>query len=103
MVQRTIVLEYDGQKIVSAPFTFKHACIIDDERYKSLKEDTEKGSEITQGMMNMWAIAAIQKMFEGTILTDEIIQNEINVKKLREACNKVLDWYFGIDEEVKNS
>lgn len=99
MAQRTLVLEYEGKKIVSQSFTFKHACIVDDERDKAMKN----GVEISQGLLNQWALLAIQKMFEGTELTDEIIESEINIKALREACDKVLDWYFGVDEEVKNS
>ncbi len=98
MAQRTIVLEYNGQKIVSQPFKFQHACIIDDEMYKSRQKDFE----LTDGLMNLWALAAIQKMFEGTILTDEIIETEINHKELKAECRKVLDWYFGINEEIKN-
>jgi hypothetical protein len=90
MAQKTIVLEYNGQKIVSQPFTFKHACIIDDERFRS-------------GGLMTGARLALQKMFEGTIITDEIIDNEIDIKVLREACNKIIDWFLGIDEEVKNS
>lgn len=99
MPQRTIVLEYNGQKIVSQPFKFQHACLIDDEMYKS----RQRNLELTDGLMNQWALVAIQKMFEGTILTDEIIEIEINHKELKANCKKVLDWYFGMDEEIKNS
>lgn len=89
-MQKTIVLEYNGQKIVSQPFTFKHACIIDDARYK--------GEGLATGARN-----ALIKMFEGTILTEEIIDNEIDIKVLRECIGKIIDWFLGIDEEVKNS
>ncbi len=88
-MQRTIVLDYNGQKIVSHPFTFKHACIIDDERYKD-------------GGLATGARLALQKMFEGTILTDEIIDT-LNIKELRAATGKILDWFLCIDEETKNS
>ena len=89
-MQKTIVLEYNGQKIVSQPFTFKHACIIDDARYK--------GEGLASGARN-----ALVKMFEGTILTEEVIDNEFDIKVLREAVTKIIDWFLGIDEEVKNS
>lgn len=89
-MQKTIVLEYNGQKIVSQPFTFKHACLVDDARFR--------GEGLATG-----AREALIKMFEGTILTEEIIDNEIDIKELKKAINKVLDMYLGIDEEVKNS
>lgn len=90
MSQKTIVLEYKGQKIVSQPFTFRHACIVDDERIRTGSLATGTGN-------------ALRKMFEGTIITDEAIDNEISIKELRNATSKILDWYLGIDEEVKNS
>jgi hypothetical protein len=98
-MQRTIVLDYNGQKVVSKPFSFKHACIIDDKRYEAGKE----GNKPTDSDLNIWAFSALQKMYEGTIVTDDILDNEINIKEVRNACNKLLDWYFGIDEETKNS
>lgn len=88
-MQRTIVLEYNGQKVVSQPFTFKHACIIDDEKYRT-------------GGLATGARLALQKMFEGTVLTDEIIDS-LEIKELRAATNKILDWFLGIDDELKNS
>ncbi len=94
MSQKTIVLEYNGQKIVSQPFTFKHACIIDDERYN-------------RGGLGTGARLALQKMFEGTAITDEIIDQmeEIKggLKELKKATGKILDWYLDIDKEIKNS
>lgn len=98
-MQKTIVFEYNGKKHISKPFSFKHACIIDDQMYK---DHTQK-EDITNTTINLWAFPVIQKMFEGTELTDEIIEYEINSKELRNACRKVFDWYLGIDEEVKNS
>ena len=90
-MQKTIVLEYSGQKIVSQPFSFKHACIIDDARYR--------GEGIATGARN-----ALIKMFEGTIITEKVIESdEIDIKVLREAVTKIIDWFLGIDEEVKNS
>ena len=89
-MQKTIVLEYSGQKIVSQPFSFKHACLVDDARFR--------GEGLATG-----AREALIKMFEGTILTEEIIDKEINIKELKKAINKILDMYLGIDEEVKNS
>ncbi len=89
-MQKTIVLEYNGQKIVSQPFTFKHACIIDDARYN--------GDGIATGARN-----ALIKMYEGTILTEEVIDNEIDIKELKKATGRIIDMYLGIDEEVKNS
>jgi hypothetical protein len=90
-MQKTIVIEYNGQKIISQPFTFKHACIIDDARYNN--------AGIATGARN-----ALLKMFEGTVLTDEAIDNlEIDIKILKQATNKIIDWFLGIDDEVKNS
>lgn len=89
-MQKTIVLEYNGQKIVSQPFTFKHACIIDDARFRD--EGLASGAR-----------KALIKMFEGTILTEEIIDNEIDIKELKKATLKIIDMFLGIDEEVKNS
>ena len=89
-IQKTIVLEYDGQKIISQPFNFKMACLIDDSKFK--------GEGLMTGCRN-----ALIKMFEGTILTDEIIDNAIDIKILKGECNKILDWFLGIDDEVKNS
>lgn len=90
-VQKTIVLEYNGKEIVSQPFSFKHACIIDDERYKS-------------GGLATGARNALVKMFEGTVITEEIIESDkIKLESLKAAVGKVIDMYLGIDEEVKNS
>jgi hypothetical protein len=89
-MQRTIVIEYKDKSIVSQPFTFKHACLVDDERYKS-------------GGLATGARNALVRMFEGTILTEEIIDTEINIQVLKKAINKILDMYLGIDEEIKNS
>jgi hypothetical protein len=89
-MQRTIVLEYNGQKIVSQPFTFRHACIMDDTRFK--------GEGLSSGARN-----ALISMFEGSILTEEIIDNQIKIKELRKATDQIIDMFLGIDEEVKNS
>lgn len=91
-MQRTIVIEYNGSQIVSQPFTFKHACLIDDERYK--------GGGLATGARN-----ALLRMFEGTTLTEEIIDDidKIDLKALKKAIDKILDMYLGIDEEIKNS
>lgn len=89
-MQRTIVLEYKGQKVISQPFTFKHACIIDDERYR--------GGGLATG-----ARLALHAMFEGTVLTEDVIDIEVNIKLLRNATKKILDMFLGIDEEIKNS
>lgn len=89
-MQKTLIIEYKGEKVVSQPFSFKHACVIDDERYK--------GNGFATG-----ARKALQKMFEGTVITDEIIDNEIDMKILRGHINKIIDWFLGVDEEVKNS
>lgn len=89
-MQKTIVLEHNGQKVISQPFTFRHACIMDDARYR--------GEGLATGARN-----AILKMFEGTVLTDEVIDNEIDIKQLKKAVEKTIDWFLGIDEEVKNS
>ena len=90
-MQKTIVLEYKGEKVASQPFTFRHACIVDDERFK--------GGGIATG-----ARMALMKMFEGTVITDEVIDNmEPGVRELKAATKKILDWYLGIDDDVKNS
>ena len=90
-MQRTIVLEYKDKEIVSQPFTFKHACLIDDARYRN--------EGLATGARN-----ALVRMFEGTIITEEAIDNfEIDHKALKKAVDKVLDMYLGIDEEIKNS
>jgi hypothetical protein len=89
-MQRTIVIEYNGKEIVSQPFTFKHACIIDDERYKN--------GGLASGARN-----ALVKMFEGTILTEERIDTEIDIKVSKKATGKIIDMYLGIDDEIKNS
>ncbi len=88
-MQKTIVLEYKDKEIVSQPFTFKHACIVDDERYR--------GGGLATGSRN-----ALVKMFEGTSITEEIIDNDIDRKVLKKAINKILDMYLEVDEEVKN-
>lgn len=98
-MQRTIVLNHNGKKYISNPFTFKHACILDDQMYR----DKVKSEDITNTTINLWTLPVIQKMFEGTELTDEIIENEVNIRELRNACQKVFDWYMGIDQEIKNS
>lgn len=98
-MQRTIVLDYKGKKYISKPFAFRHACIIDDQ----IRNSKIEKEDITDSTINMWALPAIQKMFEGTELTDEIIEYELNFKELRNACQKVFDWFIGIDDEIKNS
>ena len=89
-IQKTIVFEHNSNKVVSQPFTFKHACIVDDERYRD-------------GGLATGARKALIKMFEGTVLTEEVIDSEIEIKTLKKAISKILDWYLGIDDEVKNS
>ena len=90
-MQRTIVLEYKSKEIVSQPFTFKHACLIDDARYRN--EGLATGARNT-----------LVRMFEGTIITEEAIDNfEIDHKSLKKATDKIIDMYLGIDEEIKNS
>ena len=42
-------------------------------------------------------------MFEGTIITEEVIDNEIDIKELRKAILKLVDMFLGVDEEIKNS
>lgn len=96
-MQKTIVLEYNGEKIVSQPFTFKHACIMDDLRYKC------KDKDISVPQYREFAHEALKKMFEGTIITDAVLDTEINFVEMRKICDKLLNWFFGIDEEVKNS
>ncbi|AEY65424.1 hypothetical protein [Clostridium sp. BNL1100] len=96
-MQRTIVLDYNGQKIVSQPFTFKHACIMDDQRHKA------GDKELNMNDYKLWAFESLKKMFEGTILTDEILETEIKIKEISNACTKILNWFFSIDEETKNS
>ncbi len=89
-MQKTIVLEHNGNQVVSQPFKFIHACLIDDERYK--------GGGLATGARN-----ALVKMFEGTVITEEIIEEEIEIKVLRNANDKIINMFLGIDEEVKNS
>ncbi len=87
-MQKTIVLEHNGNQVVSQPFKFIHACLIDDERYK--------GGGLATGARN-----ALVKMFEGTVITEEIIEEEIEIKVLRNANDKIINMFLGIDEEVK--
>jgi hypothetical protein len=89
IMQKTILIEYKGTQVVSQPFTFKHACLVDDERYRD-------------GGLATGARTALVKMFEGTILTEEKIDTEIDIKVLKKAINKILDMYLGIDVEIKN-
>jgi hypothetical protein len=99
-MQKTIVLEHNGEKIVSKPFSFCHACIIDD----AMNESREKNEQFTVATSRQWGFLAIKKMFEGTTLTDEVIDEEINYKDLMEACDKVVDLYFtAINSTTKNS
>lgn len=88
-MQRTIVIEHEGKKIVSRPFTFEHACMIDDQRYKN-------------GGLATGARNALIRMFEGTTLTEEIIDNDIEFKELRKITSKILDMFLGVDVELKN-
>jgi len=93
-MQRTIVIEYKEKEIVSQPFTFKHACIVDDEKFQ------RKGNSLP---LASGARKALISMFEGTTLTEEIIDSEIDHSILRKAVNKIINMYLGIDEELKNS
>jgi hypothetical protein len=94
-MQKTIVLKYNGQEIVSKPFTALHCRIIDDTLYKD-----KNAYEIAAGK-------ALSKMFEGTVITDEIINDleHFTYKKLKTFQNKIIDWYIEAlnDEEIKNS
>ena len=90
-IQKTISLEYKGETIVSQPFKFRQACLVDDERYR--------GGGLATG-----ARTALISMFDGTKITEEIVENgEIDIKTLRKAVDRVIDMFLGIDEEVKNS
>jgi hypothetical protein len=88
-MQKTIVLTHKEKEVVSQPFTFKHACIIDDQRYRD-------------GGLSSGARNALVKMFEGTVITEEIIDNDIDIKVLRAATNRIIDMFLCVDDEVKN-
>lgn len=109
-IQKTIVLTYNGNKVVSKPFTFGIAVLIDDEqkRYfrrasREIKEEEISENDIIDALPeNEINLKALKKMFEGTIITDEIIENEIDYAELRNALKKIQEMYYQIDEEVKN-
>lgn len=89
-MQNTITLEYKGETIVSKPFTFGIACIIDDGQYKGDGLATSTGK-------------AMIKMFEGTIITDKVIDSmEIDFKSLKTARDEVLDLYLKAINSIKN-
>jgi hypothetical protein len=121
-IQKTIVLTYEGKKIVSKPFNFGIATMIDDEQHRyfrharremdEINEDiidddgknSKKDKEIIEALPDTQIFyKALVKMFEGTELTEEILDNEISHKELRGAIKKIQDMYYEVDEEVKNS
>lgn len=89
-MQNTITLKYNGQEVISKPFTFGIACIIDDGQYD--------GGGIATGTGK-----ALIKMFEGTVITEEVIEGlKVPLNELKEARSKVLRIYLDSLEELKN-
>ena len=106
-IQKTIVLTYGNEKIVSKPFTFGIAVLIDDEQKRYFRKASNEGlerDEIIESLPdNAIYLKALKKMFGGTIITDDVIENEIDYTELRKAIKRIQNMYYQIDDEIKNS
>lgn len=126
-IQKTIVLTHKGKSIISKPFAFGIIVFIEDEQHRYFRksrremnekygisadnEDVENIEEIKGNISkdiidgfpdNQIFYRALIKMFEGTELTEEIIDSEISQDELRNAIKKIHNMFYEIDEDVKN-
>ena len=90
-IQKTLTVQYGGETIVSNPFDFEAACLVDDMRYNG----------IGKGLMGRMHLGknAVNYMFKGTKLTDEEIEKRPYGERKR-LCHEAADMYF---ESMKTS
>lgn len=82
-IQNTLSIKLDGETIVSRPFDFEAACLVDDMRYSST------------GMIGPMHLGkkAVNHMFKGTKLTDELIETLPYTERKR-LCEEAAGMYF---------
>lgn len=87
--QQVLTVKIDDNTIVSKPFDFEALCLVDDERFSG-------GGATRQGY------AAVSYLFEGTAVTESVLQNLSNQKRVAMA-RQVYKWYVEeITESLKN-
>lgn len=77
MEQQVLSVEHDGNTIVSKPFDFEAACLVDDSR--------------SEGVLRRGA-KAVSYLFEGTAVTDKVIAS-LSIQKRIALSAKVCKWY----------
>lgn len=82
-VQNVLSVDMDGEIIVSNPFDFEAACLVDDMRYSV-------GDPI--GLMHLGK-KAVNYMFIGTKLTDDKIES-LSISERRRLCEEAASMYF---------
>lgn len=88
-VQKTITLEYQGKTVVSQPFLLRHAIVMDDARLDG--RGTASG-----------ALDALKAMFEGTEITDDVIDKSLELEAVHTAVLRVLEIYTDELYSAKN-
>lgn len=83
-IQKTLTVRLNGKTIVSKPFDFEAACLVDDMRYN--------GSGGLVGRMHLGK-NAVSHMFEGTELTASEIE-KLNFAERKRLCEEAADMYF---------
>lgn len=82
-IQNVLSTELNGKVIISKPFDFETACLVDDMRYST-------GNPI--GYMHLGK-KAVSYMFRGTELTDEVIET-LDYLERKRLCEEAAKMYF---------
>ncbi len=88
-IQKTLTVQFGGETIVSNPFDFEAACLVDDMRYDS---------DGKIGLMHLGR-KAVNHMFKGTKLTDEDIE-KLPYGERKRLCEEAAAMYL---ESMKTS
>ncbi len=92
-IQKTLSYKLSGKTVVSKPFDFEAACLVDNRRFT--------GSGII-GYMSLGK-DAVNYMFDGTEVTEEVIE-AMPIKERKELCEQAAMMYFdALSETGENS
>lgn len=92
-IQKTLSYDLSGKTVVSKPFDFEAACLVDNRRFTG------------SGMVGYMSLGkdAVNYMFEGTEVTDEVIE-AMPMKERKALCEQAAKMYFdALSEGGKNS
>jgi hypothetical protein len=106
-MQKTLIINHNGKQHVSGRYNWGVAVAIDDARFNYAKNNPELNMDSMvvyelESIVNKWIFNGLSKMFEGTLLTDDILLNEVDGKEIIKAIETIKKWHYGVDEEIKN-